>query len=609
MFAPPPSSFCCLAFNRSIADEWTSKAAAGPQALPAHPFTPEQQAILRFAQDSSASFLMKARAGTGKSATLFYVLRALDLWPSVTTRQAKDGTSYTSCPSIKTYHAAGRAAWLKKGLPFSQFGGTVQSKDRNIAKDLNLFKQPPTAPGSRPEQPIAFSALALVKKAKMLGLSPADRGTPLLEDTDQNWMEMAEHFSIPADSRHIAAARAILDESINQGKKPQEVRFRNGKTVKTILIDFADMLYLPVLFNAPFDRFDLLLLDEVQDASAIRQQAARLMLQKGGRVIAAGDDCQAIYGFTGAAPAAMRDLIEAFGLAELPLCTSFRCSQSVIREAQKIVPDIRALPSAPEGQVSAQLEPIAVSSLPSTGLCRNNAPIALLAVHSLRSRRPVAILGRADIFEELQELFRSAQGSIPALARDFPELLRAHLLPLVKKNKHLRKSLEDKAAALLALCSAVEAEDPNAPADRVLTLLDSLYPKDEDLLRLRPDTLLLSTIHKSKGLEWPSVFILDPALIGQYAKQDWEHEAEQNLLYVGITRAKHSLLYVDSAQILGLLDEPHTTLSLQPDDEEDDEDDAAPTPPPLPAAKPAPKVARQATTIPPTPPASVEDLF
>ena len=216
------------------------------------------------------------------------------------------------------------------------------------------------------------------------------------------------------------------------------------------------------------------------------------------------------------------------------------------------------------------------------------------AIHSLRSKRPVAILGRADIFEELQGLFHAAQGSLPCSAADFPSLLEAHLLPLVKKHKHLRKSLEDKAAALLALCSAILAEDPQAPASRVLDLLDSLYPKDEDLLRLRPDTLLLSTIHKSKGLEWPSVFILDPYLIGQYAKQEWEQEAERNLLYVGITRAKHSLLYVDSSQILGLLDEPHTTLSLQTED--DDEDDTDDQPADLPISQ------QQAVN-------SIEDLF
>lgn len=57
--------------------------------------------------------------------------------------------------------------------------------------------------------------------------------------------------------------------------------------------------------------------------------------------------------------------------------------------------------------------------------------------------------------------------------------------------------------------------------------------------------ILLSTIHKAKGLENDKIFFLSPELIpSKYATQPWQYEQEQNLKYVAITRAKSSLVYV-----------------------------------------------------------------
>ena len=57
--------------------------------------------------------------------------------------------------------------------------------------------------------------------------------------------------------------------------------------------------------------------------------------------------------------------------------------------------------------------------------------------------------------------------------------------------------------------------------------------------------IMLSTIHKAKGLENDRVFFLLPELIpSKYATQDWQYEQERNLKYVGITRAKMELIYV-----------------------------------------------------------------
>ena len=61
------------------------------------------------------------------------------------------------------------------------------------------------------------------------------------------------------------------------------------------------------------------------------------------------------------------------------------------------------------------------------------------------------------------------------------------------------------------------------------------------------DGVLLSSIHKAKGLEADRVFLIEPEgapVPHPMAKQDWEIEQEWNLRYVAITRAKKELIYV-----------------------------------------------------------------
>lgn len=63
--------------------------------------------------------------------------------------------------------------------------------------------------------------------------------------------------------------------------------------------------------------------------------------------------------------------------------------------------------------------------------------------------------------------------------------------------------------------------------------------------------IILSTIHKAKGLENDRIFFLMPELIpSKFATMDWQFEQEENLRYVAITRARKELIYVHSNQFL-----------------------------------------------------------
>ena len=66
--------------------------------------------------------------------------------------------------------------------------------------------------------------------------------------------------------------------------------------------DYDDQLYIPVIFRLPLQTYDWVLLDEAQDTSPARRVIALRCLNPpsdlstGGRMVAVGDDHQAIYG-------------------------------------------------------------------------------------------------------------------------------------------------------------------------------------------------------------------------------------------------------------------------------------------------------------------------
>jgi superfamily I DNA/RNA helicase len=83
---------------------------------------------------------------------------------------------------------------------------------------------------------------------------------------------------------------------------------------------------------------------------------------------------------------------------------------------------------------------------------------------------------------------------------------------------------------------AEDCEDSKQVLQKLETLFDT---SNGDSRRF----VVLSTVHKGKGLEWDRVFVLKSTL----AKVDWEssHESEeQNIGYVAITRARKHLTWV-----------------------------------------------------------------
>ena len=202
---------------------------------------------------------------------------------------------------------------------------------------------------------------------------------------------------------------------------------------------------------------------------------------------------------------------------------------------------IESHPSAPEGEVRyiAYYTP---PDFPPFGviLCRNTAPLVGFAYSLLKRDVPCRILGR-DIGANLISLVKKLR---PINLDDFAEKLDKWLEREVEKALKEDRSPErlyDQAECLKFFVDSLD-EDSRT--------VDSLLAKIELMFTDQPETtrLTLSTVHKAKGLEFETVFILDfdKYMPSRWAQQDWQRVQEQNLIYVAVTRAKKTLIYINS---------------------------------------------------------------
>jgi DNA helicase-2/ATP-dependent DNA helicase PcrA len=354
-------------------------------------------------------------------------------------------------------------------------------------------------------------------------------------DDMEAWMEIVRTQDLPMEfdcdvSDAITVAIKVLEDSN-----------RNYKT-----IDFDDMIYLPLFFNVAFPKFDWVIVDEAQDTNACR----KLMLAKfNARLLIIGDSDQAIYGFTGAENNSMGLLKEMFNCEELPLSTCYRCAKNIVIEAQKYSSNIEAFENNPDGIVrSAKYDDFLVSA-PEMGLtrkdgivCRNNAPLVSLAFGLIRKGIGCRIEGR-DIAANLIALCNKWKKTRDLNA--FAEKLTAYFTKEFDKatNKAKMQLLEDKMETMVILIERCQSLGKNDVASLV-ALIDSMFSDSEHYQG--PDVVVLSSIHKAKGLEFDRCFVLGMAQFqpSKYAITEDAKVQETNLMFVAVTRGKNELVHI-----------------------------------------------------------------
>jgi DNA helicase-2/ATP-dependent DNA helicase PcrA len=305
----------------------------------------------------------------------------------------------------------------------------------------------------------------------------------------------------------------------------------------THAIDYDDMIWFPIVHDMRPAGFDRVFVDETQDLNrcqielCLRSIKAPTATDPGGRILAVGDDRQAIFAFRGADAQAVPRVVSSLSAVTMPLSVSYRCAQAVVRHAQRLVPDLEAAPGAPEGSVEhVRKHDLLRDVMPGDFvLSRSNAPLVEMTLSLLAAGRPAHMLGR-DIGENLVKLLeKSKADTVEAMLSWVDDWAEKQAARLMRKGKDPEPPRDQ------AECLARIAEGEPTVAS-VIAKIRRLF--DEDATD--EERVTLSSTHKAKGLERDRVWLLRDTYLRRQTTE------EENLLYVGITRAKRDLRLVST---------------------------------------------------------------
>lgn len=480
--------------------------------------TEEQTAIIDYALGNKQSLLINALAGAAKTSTLRFLCKYLP--PDQTLSLAFNKRIADEMAKVlpghvraATMNSVGHRVWAAtcgKRL-------TVETK-----KSYNLVKEYVDAlPRQRRTE--AYESFGDITKtislAKLSGYVPPGipSGKSLISSSDF-YGDLEE----APESWFCEAVDKVLAKAVQQSY--------GG------LIDFDDQIYMSTLFGGAFPSFPRVMVDEAQDLSPLNHAMLNRLVGSTTHLTAVGDPWQSIYAFRGAVTSSMALLRQRFAMHEMTLSVSFRCPQRIVERARSRVPHMKWPSWAAEGHVETLAEWNS-DDIPdgSAIICRNNAPLFSCALALLRSGRGVHLVG-TDLGPNLTRTLKKL-GDLQMPQDKVHEAINEW------ERDKLRKARDGATVADKAECLRVFASfGPN---------LGAAIAYAGHLFESKGPIQLLSG-HKAKGLEWDTVYHLDPHRIpSPWAREGEALEQELNVRYVIETRAKQALYLVNLQDLNG----------------------------------------------------------
>jgi superfamily I DNA/RNA helicase len=462
--------------------------------------TDEQTLILDQVRTSCANLQIRALAGTGKTSTLEMIEAELNgptLCIAFTRNVQKElEKRMRSTSTVRTFNGFGHRIWAKAC-------GSNLNVDANKMRDL-LTKILKEERRGQEAWDCYYEVIQGAAMAKAVGYIPAG-----ISDTAVGLCDRAQ-FHATLDESPSDLAAALID-----GLLALSIR-----TAYEGLVDFNDQIYMPALFGGSFPRFSVTMVDEEQDLSPTNR--AMLSKLRGCRFITVGDPYQSIYQFRGAMQDSMDRGATEHAMTILPLSTSFRCPQAIVENARWRAPHFRWIKDGGYVKTIPQLHANKFREGAAI-LCRNNAPLFKLAWELLSSGRSIRVAG-SDIGPKLVGTMRRL-GS--------PDLPTKAVLSAIDIWYDRKASAGSATAADTAACMRLFANRAENLA-QAIALIDHIFKKE--------GSITLMTGHKAKGLEFDTVYHLDPGLLRPT-------EQDHNLRYVIDTRSRNGLYYIDSDSI------------------------------------------------------------
>jgi superfamily I DNA/RNA helicase len=500
-----------------------------------HKWSPQQAAFIEWAVTGTGSCVLEAVAGSGKTTTILAAAERMRGSSAILAYNKKIAEEIKGKLAVRgvdwrkveagTVHSFGFRAF-RKAFPDVKI---ENAKVAGIIEDycaLGLIS-PEAAPYSG-----AIATIVGLAKQRALGILAR------IDDANE-YYDIIDHFDVLANEEDYP------DDDLVNSIVSISIRVLKASNARTDIIDFDDMVYLPLIHRVRFWQFDNVFVDEAQDTNPARRAIVRALVKKGGRVIAVGDRHQAIYGFTGADANSLDLIAKDFNAQRLPLTVTYRCPKAVVDFAQQWVGHITAHESAPDGKVSSisyeALLSLVDLDAKSAILCRNTKPLVACAFALIRNKIACRVEGR-DIGNGLKNLATkwSRVKTLSGLSSKLDDYFEREKTKLLAKKAEAKlQEVEDRVETLKIIIDECRRSGKDAVSDAT-NAIDSIFGDGVT------DVLTLSTIHKSKGREWQRVFWLDRkgTIPSKWARQNWQVEQEFNLAYVAATRAQVELIEV-----------------------------------------------------------------
>lgn len=461
--------------------------------------TPEQQAVVDF--NIEDILIVNAYAGTGKTSTLIQFCEARKhkkiLYLSYNASMRKEAQTkfkHLSNVEVKTMHSL---AYEELGLKYKDRLGSLRAMDLfPLVKDLQ-------------EEFHSFYATAILKTLRTF----CNVGLTLKDFLDNALKNPKEYDLNPKlDLTYITRKTKILWQKLQD---------------ETCALAYEHDFYLKAYQLSKVKlEYDYILVDEAQDINGC---VIDIVLNQEAKKVFIGDTYQSIYKFRGAINS-LELLAQKPKAHTLYLTQSFRCPSSIAKIANHYLKILNA-PKDFQGTLKNKIkQDVKQQAL----ITRTNARLFDIAVENLDKKLFLVGGVQSYNFDELldiQHLLFKKQEFIknPFIAK-FKDL--KELLVYIEETKEI-----DLKQKIFVLFKYIHSD-----IKKLIKGIEKACVKNEN----KAD-LILSTGHKSKGLEWDNVELSDDFLNLKQIIENNEFEEvtiakeELNLLYVAITRAKHSL--------------------------------------------------------------------
>lgn len=314
-------------------------------------------------------------------------------------------------------------------------------------------------------------------------------------------------------------------------------------------IDFADMIYIPVVKSLPIQQYDIVYLDEAQDASKASIELFLRMKKEKGRVIIASDPYQNIYFFQSASKDSFEKLKNIPNIEICPLSICYRCSSNVIKKANEVFGterEIFARDNANEGIVdyldSLNREQILKDS-DTMFLARTNAPLVSLCMKFLSNgikcfmegkdlgKNLISLIKKTKKFEII-DILEVLNNELYKLGMNLASKLKISFEDAKSETTYI--SLEDKISCILSLSFGCQN------SSELISQIEKIFGGEDKGIRF-------STVFKAKGLEASTVFILKPDQFPfrRACKTPESEYSEKCAQFVAYTRSINNLYFVN----------------------------------------------------------------